>query len=43
MGWNKIAKNLNKKYMYTPHGGFSNLLNVDIFRLLRRFFLFFSE
>jgi len=43
MGWNKIAKKLNKKYVYTPHGGFSNLLNVDIFRLLRRFFLFFSE
>jgi glycosyltransferase involved in cell wall biosynthesis len=43
MGWQKIAKNINAKYIYTPHGGFSNLLNVDFFRLLRRFFLSFSE
>jgi glycosyltransferase involved in cell wall biosynthesis len=43
MGWNEIAQNLKISYIYTPHGGFSNLLNVDIFRLLRRFFLFFSE
>ena len=43
MGWNKIAKDLKNKYIYTPHGGFSNLINVDPFRLLRRTFLFFSE
>lgn len=43
MGWNKIASTLNCKYIYTPHGGYSNLINVDVARLLRRLFLFFFE
>jgi glycosyltransferase involved in cell wall biosynthesis len=43
MGWNKIARSIDISYVYTPHGGFSNLANVDLFRLLRRTFLFFSE